>query len=113
VFDLAVPATNMSQVDSGDISEPGSATSATSAITCGFCHKSFKGKKSRKFCSTNCFQDFQKANSNQSTNAASFLTLANSDQDVYSTPNTVSKPKRLLSADSSPDVSMSDPKKIR
>jgi hypothetical protein len=41
------------------------------------------------------------------------LSLANSDQEVYSTPNTVSKPKRLLSADSSPDVSMSDPKKIR
>jgi hypothetical protein len=99
----------MSKVDGGDISEPGS---ATTAITCGFCHKSFKGKKSRKFFTTTCFQEYQKANSKQSTNAASFLSLANSDQDVYSTPKKVSKPKRLLSADSSPDLSMSDSKKI-
>lgn len=104
----------MTKGDGGDIS--GAESSTQPKRTCIFFQKRYNGKKDSKYCSKPCFQDSLKAHSKNaslinSINQAS--SQPTTEAEIFSTPKSVTKSKRPLSANSSIDESMSDSKKTR
>jgi predicted nucleic acid-binding Zn ribbon protein len=104
----------MSKGDGGDIS--GAESSTQPKRNCIFCQKPYNGKKDSKYCSKPCFQDSQKAHSKNASLINSIIQASSQpsiETETLSTPKSVTKSKRQLSANSSIDESMSDSKKTR
>ncbi len=113
---LFTPALTMSEDDGGATSAPGSSTQ--NEKFCGYCHKSYNGKKTSKFCSKPCFNNNRLDNPKSAPNPliqalSQVLPATNAEKEVFVTPRNNSSSKRLLSASNSPDVDDTVAKKLR